>query len=48
MVIQQKNKVSNIKNPYKIRVFYDILFDNIPNKLSYKLAVVAFIRFQPT
>lgn len=36
MVIQQKKHVSNIKNPYIIRVFYDILFDKITNKLSYK------------
>lgn len=47
MVIQQKNKVSNIKNPYNIRVFYDILFDKLTNKLSYKVALAMFLRRYP-
>ena len=37
MVIQQKIVVSNIKNPYFIRVFYDIILDSMTNKLSYNL-----------
>ena len=43
MVIQQKIGVSNIKNPYLIRVFYDIIIDKVAIKLSYNKTAKGFL-----